>query len=159
MDDANDSVIDVEAGESTAMSHRQRVYVSWLSDVLVYIVILNLYVEYSPNKVIDSFTISIFTAVVLKLILVGITAAKYRVWAWSREKEGRIYTVAGVLGVWAILFLSKFVILETIDFVFGEHVDLGSFLDVMLLVVALMITREVVHRIYRSLGPPDPARP
>lgn len=142
----------MESSEYRQINRSQRVYASWLSDVLVYIVVLNLYVEYSPNKVIDSFTISILTAIVLKLLLVAITSAKKRVWAWSQGREGRFYTVGGIVGVWAILFLSKFVILETIDFIFGDKVELGSFIDVMLLVAALMIAREVAHRVYKTLG-------
>lgn len=158
MDLSNEPVPVAESVERAHMSRRQRIYVSWLSDVLVYIVVLNLYVEYSPNKVIDSFTISILTAVVLKLLLVAITTAKKRVWGWSKGREGRFYTVGGVIGVWAILFLSKFVILETIDFVFGEKVELGSFIDVMLLVATLMIAREITHRVFWRLGT-DPDRP
>ena len=146
------SLMPVDPDQVLTLNRRQRIYVSWLADVLVYIVVLNLYVEYSEAKVIDSFTISILTAVLLKLLLVLITASKYRVWAWSKSKNGRFYTVAGVVGVWAILFLSKFLILEAVDFVFGDHVDLGSFIDVMLLVAAMMITRELVQRIYHTLG-------
>lgn len=134
------------------MNRWQRIYVSWLIDVLVYIVILNLYIQYSTAKVIDSFTISILTAILLKLLLVAITAGKYRVWTWSKSKDARTYTILGVLGVWAILFLSKFVILEAVDFVFGDQVDLGSLIDVMLLVATMMIVREAVHRLYQRLG-------
>ena len=135
-----------------SMNRSQRIYVSWLVDILVYIVVLNLYVEYSEAKVIDSFTVSVLTAMLLKLLLVLITAAKYSVWGWAKSKEGRGYKVVGALGVWAILFLSKFVILEAVVLVFGDSVELGSFIDVMLLAVGLMAARELVHRIFARLG-------
>ena len=51
------------------ITKRQRQYVSWTSDVLVYIVVLNLFVEYVDKVVIDSFTISILTAILLKALL------------------------------------------------------------------------------------------
>ena len=124
-------------------------------DVLVYIVVLNLYVEFSEAKVIDSFLISVLTAILLKLLLVLIIDAKYRVWGWAKSKGSRSYTVVGVLGVWTILFLSKFLILETVDFVFGDHVELGGFIDVMLLVAVMMISREAIQRIYYWLGRDD----
>jgi hypothetical protein len=54
--------------------------------------------------------------------------------------------------VWLILFGSKFLILEVVDIVFGEHVELGKFLDVIVLVIALMVAREIVQRIYLALG-------
>jgi hypothetical protein len=51
-----------------------------------------------------------------------------------------------------VLFGSKFLILEVVDLIFGEHVELGKFLDVILLVIALMVAREVFQRIYLALG-------
>jgi hypothetical protein len=57
-----------------------------------------------------------------------------------------------IIAVWLILFLSKFVILEVVDIVFGDHVELGGFITVLTLVLVMMITREIVQRIYLSLG-------
>ena len=59
--------------------------------------------------------------------------------------------------MWLILFLSKFLILEVIDLIFGEHVELGKFLDVIVLVISLMVARELFNRIYISLGEREPA--
>jgi hypothetical protein len=75
-----------------------------MTDGLVYIVVLSLYVEYFEAKVIDSFTISILTAILLKGLLALITAGKKRVLAWSRERDGVKYLVMGLFGVWPILF-------------------------------------------------------
>ena len=134
------------------MTPRQRIFASWTADLLVYIVVLNLYVEYSAAKVIDSFTISILTAVLLKVLLDLVVAGKHRVLNWSRRRVGRMYTFLGLLGVWTILFLSKFLILEAVDFVLGDRVELGSFIDVMLLVIVMMLARELLQRTYETLG-------
>jgi hypothetical protein len=53
--------------------------------------------------------------------------------------------------------LSKFVILEIVDIVFGDHVELGGFVTVLTLVLVMMITREIVQRIYLGLGRRQPA--
>ena len=45
------------------ITKKQRIFASWTSDVLVYIVVLNLFVEFVDAVVIDSFWISILTAV------------------------------------------------------------------------------------------------
>ena len=55
-----------------------------------------------------------------------------------------------------ILFGSKFLILEIVDIVFGEHVELGKFLDVIVLVIALMVAREVFQWIYLAFGEREP---
>jgi len=60
--------------------------------------------------------------------------------------------VAGRLGVWAILFLSKFVILEAVDIVFGDRVVLGDFVDVLLLAATMMLARQALVGVYRRLG-------
>ena len=57
-----------------------------------------------------------------------------------------------ILSVWLILFFSKFLILEVVDFVFGDRVELGSFLEVVALVISLMVARELFDRVYRALG-------
>jgi FlaA1/EpsC-like NDP-sugar epimerase len=126
---------------------RQLVFFSWTKDVLIYIIVLNLFVEYNPKVIIDSFTISIFTAVLLKILLEIILKLEHQVAAFF---EGR--KVLQIFFAWIILFGSKFVILEIVDIVFGEHVELGKFLDVIVLVIALMIAREIFQQIYLALG-------
>jgi hypothetical protein len=126
---------------------QQLIFFSWTKDVLIYIIVLNLFVEYNANIIIDSFTISIFTAILLKILLELILKLEHRVSAAFKA-----YKVLQILLVWLILFGSKFLILEVVDFVFGEHVELGKFLDVIVLVIALMVAREVFSWIYRSLG-------
>lgn len=128
-----------------------------MTDVLVYTAVLNLFVEYAESVVIDSFTISILTAVVLKLILDVILAFEHRVSEFFKRFEGTWARVIGFLSVWAILFGSKFVILEVVDIIFGDRVELGGFLMVIAIVLAMMIARELVGRAYLALGEDDEA--
>jgi hypothetical protein len=53
---------------------------------------------------------------------------------------------------WSILFLSKFVILEAVDIVFGDRVERGGFFMIVILIIAMMVVRAVVELIYRRLG-------
>ncbi len=131
---------------------RQMIFFSWTKDVLIYIIVLNLFVEYNTKIIIDSFTISIFTAILLKILLEIILQLEHKVSAAFKA-----YKVLRIFLVWLILFGSKFLILEIVDFVFGEHVELGKFLDVIVLVIALMVAREVFQRIYLALEDREPA--
>jgi hypothetical protein len=135
---------------TTTPTRRQMVFFSWTKDVLIYIVVLNLFVEYNTKIIIDSFTISIFTAILLKILLEIILKLEHRV-----SDAFAAYKILRILLVWLILFGSKFLILEVVDLVFGEHVELGKFLDVIILVITLMVVREVFNRIYISLGQKD----
>ena len=133
-------------------------FLSWMTDVLVYTVVLNLFVEYSEAIVIDSFTISLLTAVLLKLLLDVIKGLEHRVLHFFQQREGKLNTVLGAVSVFGILFLSKFAILEIVNIVFGDHVDLGHLIDIIALIVAMIVARKLVDRAYDRLGPaPDPA--
>lgn len=130
----------------------QRRFASWTADVLVYVVVLNLFVEWVDAVVIDSFTISILTAVLLKVLLDAVFALEHRVRAFFERREGAAAAIGRILAVWAILFGSKLALLEIEDLVFGDEVELGGLVEVILLVVALMAARELFARVYARLG-------
>ena len=133
-------------------TRRQLIFFSWTKDVLIYVIVLNLFVEYVEKVVIDSFTISIFTAILLKALLDVILGLEHRVAHFFETRSGKLSKFLRIMSTWLILFLSKFLILEVVDFVFGDHVELGKFVQVLSLVIALMVAREVVQRIYMALG-------
>ena len=127
--------------EGTSVTRGQEVFASWATDVLVFIVVLNLFVEYVPKVITESFTISIFTAIVLKLLIDVIAGLEHHVRGWfSGEKDRAGGVRAGA--VFAILFISKFVVLEIIDIVFGDRVSLGGFIEVASLVVTMILARR-----------------
>ncbi len=134
------------------ITNAQRRFASWMTDVLVYTVVLNLFVEWVPGVEIESFTISIFTAVVLKLLLDLILHYEHVTSAWFDRREGAAWRVLDAVATLGILFLSKFVILEVIDIVFGDEVDLGYIFEVILLVVALIVAQRTFGWIYQRLG-------
>jgi CDP-diglyceride synthetase len=132
----------------------QEKYVSWYVDVLIYIVVLNLFDEYAEAVRIDSFTISILTALLLKLMLVLIGRVEHRVHHYFAEKEGAFYRVLGIVVTFAILILGKLLILEVVNWVFGDRVELGHFVEVLVLILTMIIARELANWVYRKLGPP-----
>lgn len=142
--------------QSMTMTRNQYRFADFTTDVLVYIVVLNLFVEYNDAIIIDSFTISILTAVLLKLLLDALTGVEQRVHHFFQQKEGTIYQVLGGLSLFAILFLGKLLILEVVNLVFGDHVELGHFIDVVLLIIAMIVARLVVQKIYQALGEGEP---
>lgn len=139
---------------TVTISKKQEIFFSWTSDVLIYTVVLNLFVEYVDAVVIDSFTISILTAVLLKVLLDVVMGFEHRVHSYFAAKEGAFFKVAGTISLFAILFLGKLFILEVVNFVFGDHVELGHFIEVVALVLALMITRRLLGVLFQSLGAP-----
>jgi hypothetical protein len=134
------------------MSPAQARFVSWVSEVLVDIVVLNLFVEFVHTIVIDSFAVSILTALLLKLMVDAVKGLEHAVATALAAKEGPAWRALRYVAVWLILFLSKFVILEVVNVVFGDHVELGSFIEVAGIVVTMLVANAVLQRIYRALA-------
>ncbi len=134
---------------------KQSRFASWTADVLVYIVVLNLFVEFNDAVIIESFWISILTAVLLKALLDIVVGLEHRVGEFFEEKDSTVMTVVGVGIKFVILFTSKLIILEVVNFVFGEKVELGHFVDVLVLIIAMMVARAILAKIYKSFGEPD----
>jgi hypothetical protein len=145
------------AATTQAPTRRQLAFFSWTRDVLIYVVVLNLFVEYVDKIVIDSFTISILTAILLKALLDLILGLEHRLADFFEARPGTLSKFLRIVSTWLILFLSKFLILEAVDLVFGDHVELGKFWHVLILVITLMVAREVVQRVYVALGSSETA--
>ena len=144
----------INAPERLTITKWQLAYVGWTMTLLAYIVVLNLWVEFNDAVVIDSFIISIFTAAVLLVLLVVILGLEHRVKAWFDTREGTAYRIIGTASTLLILFVSKLVILEVIDWIFGEHVELGHFVDVLILVLLLIVAQKSMSWIWKRLGDP-----
>lgn len=138
---------------TVTITSAQEVYVSWYVDVLIYTVVLNLFVEYVEKVTIDSFTISILTALLLKLLLTFVERFEHRVKHYFDQKEGTGFKILGFVVIFLILFLSKLLILEIVNLVFGDAVELGHFVEVVALIVTMIVARELANWAYRRLGP------
>jgi hypothetical protein len=133
-----------EAGESSGVRVDPRVAAA-VVDIFVYVVVLNLFVEYFPAVISETFTLSLMTAVLLKVVLEVVLRTKKKVAARFRAATTPAGKVGAALLLWAVMFGSKFVVLEIIHLVFGSRVSLGGFLSVTLLIVLMMLSRAAVR--------------
>ena len=123
-------------------------------DVFVYVVVLNLAVEYVPSVISEGFTLSLLTAVLLKIALEVVLSLKARLIDRLRGAVTRTGKAAFAFLVWLVAVGSKLVVLELMDLIFGDAVSLGGFVSVSLLIVALMTSRSAVRRLLH--GTPNP---
>ena len=119
-------------------------------DVFVYVAVLNLAIEYLPAVISEGFTLSLLTAVLLKLSLELILVVKGRAVTRFRGAMTVRAKLTAALLLWAIAAGSKIVVLELVNLVFGDAVSLGGFLSVTLLVVTLLLSRAAVRRLLAS---------
>jgi hypothetical protein len=120
-------------------------------DLFVYVVVLNLAIQYVPSIISESFTLSLLTAALLKVALELVILAKNRVLGWLRAATTRRVKMLAALSLWAVAVGSKFVVLELMDLVFGDAVSLGGFFQVTLLIMALLLARAAVRRLLFGL--------
>jgi hypothetical protein len=145
-----------ESTRKTAVRPRitraQAYYADFMMDVLVYTVVLNLFVEFVDEIVIDSFLVSLLTAIVMKLMIDLINYLIALVKHYFGDKEGVGAKVLFGLTAWAIMFFSKIAILAVVQIIFEEDVDLGGFLNVLILVLAMMVARRLCNTVFIHLG-------
>jgi hypothetical protein len=122
-------------------------------DVFVYVVVLNLAVEYLPAVISETFTASLLTALLLKVVLEVVVFAKFRVKARFKAATTPLGKGASALLLWVILVASKFVVLELVALLFGGRVSLGGFFAVTGLIVVLMLARAGVRRLFAEPVP------
>lgn len=100
-------------------------------DVFVYTVVLGLFVQFFPEVISESFAITLLTAVLLKLVLEVVTAAKKSLVARLRSRSG----VRRALNA----------------LVFRGEVQLGGFFLVTALIIVLMLARGATRRVFRGV--------
>lgn len=137
-------------------SNRQRLFIRYFTAILIDLVVLNLFVEYSERVVIDSFTISLLAAVLLQVLLKLTIAIEHRVAAYFKAKPGGFAKAMRFLSAWLILFGSKFVILEALVFAFGDAVHFGGplhgLVTLIVVVVTMLVAEEAIVQLYRRLS-------
>ena len=116
-------------------------------DVFVYVVVLNLAIQYVPSIISETFTLSLLTAVLLKIALEVVLLLKGRILSRLRAATTTSAKWAAGALLWVAAAGSKIVVLELVDLVFGDAVSLGNFISVTLLVIALLLSRAGVRRL------------
>ena len=116
-------------------------------DLFVYVVVLNLAIEYLPSVISESFTLSLLTALLLKVALELVILIKGAILRRLRTATTKRAKVVAALSLWVVAVGSKLVVLWLVDVIFGDRVSLGGFIPVTLLVLALLASRSAVRRL------------
>ena len=116
-------------------------------DVFVYVVVLNLAAVYMPLVITETFTLSLLTALLLKVVLELVVLLKNRIKRLVKASNSVVGKALAGLLLWGLLIGSKFVVLEMVALIFGGQVRLGGFWAVTGLILALLFARAGVRRL------------
>jgi len=141
---------------ATIPSTRQLLFLRYFTAILIDLAVLNLFDEYWEHVVIDSFTISLVAALLLQVLLKVTLALEHRVADFFKARTGGMAKFMRYFSAWAILFGSKFVILEVVNRIFGKDVYFGGPLHGVLafiaVIVVMLVAEEFIVRFYWWLG-------
>ena len=141
---------------TNTVSNRQRLYIRYLTAILIDLTVLNLFDEYWELVTVESFTVSVLAAILLQVLLKATLAVEHRVALYFNSKTGVAAKVLRVICAWAVLFICKFIMLGAIDFAFGDAVVFAGgshgIVAFIVVVAAMLAAEEAVLRIYLRLA-------
>ena len=140
--------------ETDAMlTDRQRLIVHYLSAVLIDLVVLNLFDEFSDRVHVASFSWSLLAAILLQTFLKSTHVLIQKIGVWFSTRHGSFMKFLRFFLSWLVLFLSKFLILEAIDLAFGDKVRfegrMNGVLMLYLVITVMVIAKEAIVRFVR----------
>jgi hypothetical protein len=145
-----------EVASAKAISSKQQLFLRYFTAILVDLTVLNIFAEHWSHVTIHSFTISLFAAVLLQVLLKLTLMIEHRAANYFNSKQGAAARVMRYFSAWAILFISKFVILGAINFAFGDSIvfsgPVHGVVAFIIVVVVMLAAEEAIVRIYRRLA-------
>lgn len=142
-----------EVASAEAISSSQKLFLRYFTATLIDLVVLNVFAEHWQHVTIHSFTISLFAAVLLQALLKLTLVIEHRVAGYFNSKQATWAKVMRFASAWAILFVSKFVILGAVNFAFGDHIvfsgPLHGVVAFIIVVAVMLVAEEAIVRFYR----------
>ena len=146
----------IENEHAGSFSRRQQLFFRHTFAVLIDLTVLNLFNEYWDNVFIEFFSISLLAALLLQVLLRVTIAIEHRVANFLKGKPGLKAKIFRALSTWAILFISKLVMLEAINISFGDSVlfsgPIHGVVAFIIVIIAIIIAEQVFSWVYRSLA-------
>jgi hypothetical protein len=132
-------------------SPKQQLFHEMVLGILVYAVVLGFFEDYTDILNTWSYSTTFFVAIVMQVLTYITFWLKSLVIKYFKGKEGKKYTIALVFGVWVIMFLSKFVFLAVIDFIFGSEVEISGFVGLVFIIVTTTVSKKLIDLVYVKL--------
>jgi uncharacterized membrane protein YvlD (DUF360 family) len=131
---------------------RQILFKEMFVGTLIYAVVLGFFNDYTDIFYANSFSTIFLCALVMQILTYITFKFKNMVIDWLKGRKGFIYKLGMFFSVWAIMFLSKFVFLWVIDFVFGSYVNINNFVGLIAIIVVVTLLNKLTDWTFEKLG-------
>ena len=140
------------ATSSQALNPQQLFFREMVLGTLVYAVVLGFFNDYTTILSTSSYSITFLVAIVMQLLTYLTLLLKKKVANHFKQKNGTFSKVALILSVWLILFLSKFIFLAVIDFIFGQYVQISGFVGLLAIILTMTIAKQLIDYVFNALA-------
>lgn len=138
--------------DNKLQNSRQEIFREFVLGTLIYAVVLGFFEDYTNILNTWSYSVTFFVAVVLQILTQITFLLKSYVVRYFKGKEGRRFVAALVFSVWFILFISKFIFLAVIDFIFGSSVQISGFIGLLIVILTMTIAKRFIDLVYDKLS-------
>ena len=136
----------------TQFNAKQLFFKEMFVGTLIYAAVLGFFNDYTAIVEAASFSTLFLAAILLQLLTFLTFSFKQKIVGWVKGRQGFGYRFLHFFLVWLVMFLSKFVFIWSVDFVFGDAMTIYGFFGVLYLVVAVTVIHSAANYTFRSLG-------
>ena len=137
---------------NTKNNAKQTFFREMVLGTLVYSVVLGFFNDYTSILQTKSYSITFAVAIVMQILTYITFLLKDVVVNYFNNKSGK-YSKAGlVIGVWLIMFFSKFIFLAVIEFIFSNDVKISGFFGLLAIVITMTVAKQLVDYTYNALA-------
>lgn len=138
--------------EARSFNSRQLLFKELFVGTLVYAIVLGFFDDYTSIVEATSFSYIFLAAIILEVLTCAAVAVKDRIVAQLRHRGTPRAFALMVVGVWFVLFASKFVFIWAIDLVLGEDVNIDGFFGILAVAVVVTLVHRSADVVFARLG-------
>jgi hypothetical protein len=138
--------------EARSFTSRQLLFKELFVGTLVYTVVLGFFDDYTSIVEATSFSFIFLAAIILEVLTCAAVAVKDGIIGHLRHRGTPRAFAAMVVGVWFVLFSSKFVFIWAIDLVLGDDVNINGFFGILAVAVVVTVVHRSADAVFVRLG-------
>jgi len=133
-------------------SEKQLIFKELFVGTLIYAVVLGFFDDYTQIVHAKSFSTIFLSAFVLEVLTYIAFFIKKGIVSWLKLKSGAFYKFLMFFFVWLVMFLSKFIFVAVIDFIFNDYMNINGFFGILILVLTVTVVFRISDYLFISLG-------
>lgn len=140
------------ANKNINFNSKQLLFQEIFIGTLIYVTVLGLFNDYTSIVYAKSFSTILFASIVLEILTYLAFQLKSLIIVWLKERRGNVYRLLMFFCVWLVMFLSKFIFIWVLDFVFSTYININGFFGILLVVLSVTIIHKLAYKVFAKLG-------